>query len=199
MVRTADPTWQMRIFRDNEAMILKPGVENVNKELHLSVVGTLFFAITVIGVFLKATSLLSAIFVLLILSPFLAFALVLAVPNKYGARSIVIDRRRNEISQKKGWYKKHRSRIRDLREISAVLIIEDRLRYGLEGIGKRYTLFFCLCTKANKRNVLYIGEVDTAKDAANDSRKVSEYLSQPIEYLTLDRELTDEDVNCEDW
>jgi len=153
---------------------------------------------------LEAGSFLIGFAILVLLSPLLWACVTAGIPGRFYSDLFEIDRKNSKVTKSTRGLFLQCSCHRDFRDISALLVIKDKARYGLLGIGPRIGLFLCLGPKAVRRRVLFIDYMfmPSPKDkdrAMNTAKSISGYSGWPIETLTLSEKMSDEDVQWENW
>lgn len=183
--------------------MIEVGVENDDTDQHVKIAAWLLVLASVtgmIGIFLKGQSLLAILLGFAIMAPFIATFLLLALPDRLFATNIYLEPHNNGIRKESRWLRPtFKIKVRDYRDVTAILLVQDTTHYGSLGTGPRFRLFFCLGQKTIRRRVLYIDNVKSAEAAAKAAQQISRFTGWPIEFLTLDRTITDRDIIWESW
>lgn len=194
----------MRLRTDKQGrLIIEEGVEDTATEIQISVFGWVCVGLSVY-LLAKAVANVStiwgALIVLILVFPILGLGILLVIPRRYYSNRIIVDRLRGLVVRKSRWFSKQRTQKRDFSEFTAVMILEDKvLNESLGLLGPRWRLLFCLGTHSDRRRVIYIEDMLTARDAAEAAQEISNFTDWPIEFLRLDRTLEATDVNWESW
>jgi hypothetical protein len=123
-------------------MILDTGIEEDKSETVVMLIAW-FFVVVMILFILKSPSFLIGFVILVILSPLLWACVTAGIPGRFYSDLFEIDRMNSKVTKSTRGLFLQRSFHRDLRDISALLVVEDKVRYGLLGIGPHIGLFLC--------------------------------------------------------
>lgn len=184
----------MRIRQQKDRMFLDLGLGTAGAELHLKAFAVIGLAAVVLWVAINVRTVTAGLVVFVLFTPCILAMLLVALPNRYFAQTICIDRARREIQVPR---KKARDEHASFRfsDIAALLLVEDVTSHGTLGRGPRYRLFLKLHAAKESARAFYVDTFDNENDWIEDGEKIARWTSWPLEYLRVGRTLNDTDLD----